>query len=126
MIDYKKKFENKNKIAFIIGGSGLVGNECVAILKMSGAKNIILDKNKNSNFLSFIKKKNSDIFYNYFDCSNLNTIDKNLNKIIKKYGCPDILVNCSYPKTNKWKSNSFNKIKLKELNCKLIILYKFS
>ena len=119
MIDYKKKFENKNKIAFIIGGSGLIGSECVAILKMSGAKIVVLDKN--SNFSSIKNKKNSDIFYDYFDCSNLNTIDINLNKIIKKYGCPDILVNCSYPKTNKWKTNSFNKIKLKELKNNLEI-----
>ena len=57
MFNYKKKFENKNKVAFIIGGSGLIGTECVAILQMSGAKIIILDKNKNSNFLNFIKKK---------------------------------------------------------------------
>ena len=27
----------------------------------------------------------------------MNSLDKNFDKIIKKFGCPDIFVNCSYP-----------------------------
>ena len=62
MLDYKKKFENKNKVAFIIGGSGLIGTECVAILRMSGAKIIVLDKKKNIKILNFLKKKKFKCF----------------------------------------------------------------
>ena len=35
--------------------------------------------------------------------------------VIKKFGLPDIFVNCSYPRTPDWKNNSFNKIKINSL-----------
>ena len=41
----------------------------------------------------------------------MNSLDKNFDKIIKKFGCPDIFVNCSYPTSKNWNNSSFKKIK---------------
>ena len=57
-------------------------------------------------------KLNLDINYKFFDCKKIVQIEKNLSKIIKEYGVPDIFVNCSYPKDKYWSKNSFKKINL--------------
>ena len=60
------------------------------------------------------------IFKNYrfasFDISDFKNLDLNISKIIKKYGCPDVFINCSYPKTDDWAKNNFSNIKLKSFN----------
>ena len=43
MTDYKKKFINKNKLAFVIGGSGRIGCEVLLALKSTGCKVVNLD-----------------------------------------------------------------------------------
>ena len=53
MINYQNQFKNKNKIAFIVGGSGFIGREITLALLSSGAKVIVLDIKKTKN----IKKK---------------------------------------------------------------------
>ena len=56
-----------------------------------------------------------NVKYEKFDCSKLKTLEKNFNRIIKKLGCPDVFINCSYPKTGDWNQCSFNKITLKRM-----------
>jgi len=102
-----------NKKAFILGGSGLIGNEVTKLLLSCGCTVVNLDLKENSNFesLKFNKKK---LKFFKFDCKNEKVI-KNYKKVVKKYGIPDIFVNCSYPKTKDWKNNSFKKIKFLSL-----------
>ena len=38
-----------------------------------------------------------------------------MNKIIKRYGTPNIFINCSYPHTKSWKKNSFSNVTIKSL-----------
>ena len=111
MINYKKKFDLTNKVAFVVGGNGLIGKEVVSALSNFGAKVIILDlKTKN-----YFSKKDKNIHSEYFDCSKLNSIEKNIEKFILKYSVPDILVNCSYPYNKEWHKSSFDEIKLKTI-----------
>ena len=35
--------------------------------------------------------------------------NETFNNFIKKYGCPDIFVNCSYPTTKDWAQSTFQK-----------------
>jgi len=104
----KKNKKGREKLAFIIGGNGTIGSSVVKKFLENNIKTLILDIKLNSNH-----KKN--IFQEKFDLTKIDKIELSLKKIIKKYGCPDILVNAAYPITKKWKQISFKDLKLKEL-----------
>ncbi len=97
-------FNFKEELVFILGGSGLIGTEVSKQLAELGAKVINLDIKNNI-------IKNDSIIFEKFDCSKVDTIEKMLLKIFKKYGCPKIFINCSYPKTKDWINNNFDLVK---------------
>jgi len=101
------KIKLTNKKVYIVGGFGLIGTKVVTNILSVGGKVVILD----------IKKKQiqKGVKYEKFDCSKLKSLEKNFNRIIKKLGCPDVLINCSYPRTNDWNECSFSKITLKRM-----------
>lgn len=101
------------KTAFIIGGSGLIGSQVIKSLLKEKIKTINLDLKKREN------SRNSEIFQK-FDFKKKG-YEKNLLKIIKKYGSPDIFINCSYPKTNDWEKNTFKKITNKSIETNIKI-----
>jgi len=102
-------FDLKNKLAFVIGGNGLLGKEIAKILNDYNAKVVVLDLNFNKKF--FDKKIN----FEKIDVSNLNSIDIKLRALTKRYGCPNILVNTSYPRSREWKNSNFDKLTIKSL-----------
>ena len=53
--------------------------------------------------------------FSSFDCSKLKSLKKNLNKKFKKYGVPNILINCSYPIQGNWSKNNFENLNLEDL-----------
>jgi NAD(P)-dependent dehydrogenase (short-subunit alcohol dehydrogenase family) len=98
----------KNKKIFIFGGFGLIGSKIVKLLIDHKCKVIILD----------IKKKrinNANNKFVFFDVSDLENIELNFNKLIKKFGCPDIVINCSYPSTADWNTNNFEMVSLRSM-----------
>jgi len=97
---------NINKIAYILGGSGEIGTEITNSFLSVFDKVIVLDIKKPK-----LVKKN--LTYIKFNCSKLNSIEKNLNIILKKYGIPNVFVNCSYPTTKDWINCNFKKVKIK-------------
>jgi len=105
----------KKKNLYVIGGSGLIGSSFIDSLSTSEYNIFNLDIKNNI-------KENKCIFIK-FNCTNLLNLKKNLNKIFKKYGEPNILVNCSYPTTSDWVNNNFKNIKvnsfIKNLNIHL-------
>ena len=102
MSKYKKKI-------FIIGGSGLVGEVLVKKLLLKDYIVINIDNN-------LLKIKSKNYFFIKKDISNLKNVKKNFNIITRKIGCPDMLVNCSYPNKFQIKNNSeFKKINFKSL-----------
>jgi NAD(P)-dependent dehydrogenase (short-subunit alcohol dehydrogenase family) len=106
-MSFLDKIKLINKKVYILGGFGLIGSKVVINTLSVGAEVIILD----------IKKKQiqKSVKYEKFDCSKLKTLEKNFNRIIKKFGCPDVFINCSYPRTSDWDQCSFNKINLKRM-----------
>tara|TARA_B100001250_G_C19658866_1_gene726122 strand:- start:75 stop:890 length:816 start_codon:yes stop_codon:yes gene_type:complete len=113
MFNYKNQFNLEDRIAFVFGGLGLIGQEVSTAIAQAGAKTIILDiKNDNSSFIGELNKSKYDISYKKFDCSDTKNLEKNYSQLIKEFGCQDIFINCSYPRTDDWPTNSFSKIKL--------------
>ena len=114
MIDYTNKFKVANKVAWIMGGLGLIGQEVVKALSLAGAQTIILDitKEKGIDFQNYIKDQGYKASYEKFDCSDLENMDANFSGLLDKYGPFDIFVNCSYPRTEDWAENSFCSISL--------------
>ena len=106
-MSFLDKIKLTNKKIYILGGFGLIGSKVVMNTLSVGAKVIILD----------IKKKQiqKNVKYEKFDCSKSKTLDKNFNRIIKKLGCPDVFINCSYPITSDYNQCSFNKITFKRM-----------
>ena len=76
---------------------------------------MIIDIKKLDKKNELILKKYSCDYYKVKYQENEKFFNKEFDKILKKFNTPDIFVNCSYPRTNKWKDNSFSKIKLSEL-----------
>jgi len=115
-MDYIKKFKLTNKLIFLLGGNGLIGNEIKNSIISAGGKVIVLDK-----IIKKTKINSKNLFYVKFDVSKLDNLELRLKSIKKKYGTPDIFINSSYPRTSDWKSNSFKRIKYKsfEKNIKI-------
>ena len=105
--NYLNKIKLINKKVYILGGCGLIGSKVVKNILSVGGKVIILD----------IKKKQipENAKFEKFDCSKLKTLNKNFDKIVKRFGSPDVFINCSYPKTNDWGKCSFSKITLQRM-----------
>ena len=98
-----------NKKVFLIGGEGLIGIKIKQKLVDLNCQVYSLDINPN------IKEKNkqtSNINYIKFDVSERNYQIK-FENLIHKYGCPDILINCSYPRSEDWIKNNFSEVNYK-------------
>lgn len=104
MNNYLDKFSLAKKTSFVAGGAGLLGTEVVKALLDAGSKVIILDvdKKKALNLQKSLQKKKKNVFFEFFDGSDLNNANKNLDNLYLKYGRVDVWVNTFYPKTPDW------------------------
>ena len=98
----------KKKIIYIVGGSGLIGFEIARQVDKKNFDVVVLDIKKNPKF-------KSNIHFKKFDCTKLILIKKQLTDSFKKYGKPNILINCSYPRTKNWSNVDFKKENIKIL-----------
>ena len=115
MVDYLNKFSLRNKIAYVVGGLGLIGTEVTIAFAMAGAKTIVLDLDikKWQLFYEEFNSKNYSVKFEYFDCEDVDNIEENFANIIRKNGCPDVFINCSYPRSEDWGKSSFRNVSLK-------------
>ena len=104
---FLNKIKLTNKKVYILGGVGLIGSKVVVNTLSVGAEVIILD--------TATKPIQKNVKHEKFDCSKLKTLEKNFNRIINKFGCPAVFINCSYPRTNDWDQCSFNEITLERM-----------
>jgi NAD(P)-dependent dehydrogenase (short-subunit alcohol dehydrogenase family) len=121
MNNYKNLFNNKKKMAFVIGGNGLIGKEICNALQYSGCKVISLDhkhKLRKKNKINLLTKK-------YFNCSDYENLKSNFDEIVNEFGTPDIFINASYPRSEDWANNSFDGITKKSFK-KNIELHLYS
>ena len=100
------KLQKKKKLAFVLGGSGLIGREVIKFFLLRNIDVVNLDIVEN--------KLNKNQHFYKFDCNKKN-IKKNILKVILKFGLPNILINCSYPRSKDWTKNTFKEIKLNSL-----------
>ena len=114
MIDYLQKFRLNKKTAFVVGGLGLIGREVSIALAMAGAKTIVIDveREKGQLYENEINREGYDVSFKYFDCADMKQLDNNFSVLLNEYGCPDIFINCSYPRTKDWGKSSFRDITL--------------
>lgn len=105
-MNYKNLFSLNKKKIYIFGSSGLLGREISKAFLSVGATVIGFDiKNKN-------KRKIKNFIFNKLDLSDHYTVDKNLKFYFKRYGVPDVFINCSWPRTAKWTSLNFSNMKI--------------
>lgn len=112
MKNFLNNFSLKNKKALIVGGCGLIGEKICESFLSAGSKITVLDFDRKKGNLLKRKFKNYKFTFEFFDLSNLEDLERNIEKLIKKNGCPEIFVNCAYPVTKDWKNSSFKKNKL--------------
>ena len=108
---YPKKFSLNGRTAFVIGGSGLIGIEISKALASAGARTIILDIDK-QNFVK-LAGEFDNVYFQHFDSANIENCEDQFNSVIMDYNCPNVFINCSYPRTKDWGSNSFRDVTLK-------------
>jgi|TARA_B100001964_G_scaffold237465_2_gene301051 NAD(P)-dependent dehydrogenase (short-subunit alcohol dehydrogenase family) len=112
---FKKLFNLNNKKIFIIGGSGLIGSQvCEGLLELNG---FVLNLDIKNN----LKIKDNNYSFKYFNLNKISSLEKNIDKIIDKFGLPDVVINSAYPKTSDWSRNNFKNIKLKSFEKNLKI-----
>ena len=114
MIDYLQKFRLDEKTAFVVGGLGLIGSEVSIAIAIAGAKTIVLDieSERGQLFKKEMNKKGYDGDFKSFDCADMKQLDNNFSVLLNEYGCPDIFINCSYPRTKDWGKSSFREATL--------------
>jgi|APSaa5957512535_1039671.scaffolds.fasta_scaffold33817_3 NAD(P)-dependent dehydrogenase (short-subunit alcohol dehydrogenase family) len=117
MYDYMSKYRLEGKIAFVVGGLGLIGKEVSTAIASAGAKTLVLDINDEGGeaLVVALKGKGLEVIYKNFDCAEVTKLDENLSVLVDEFGCPDVFVNCSYPYTEDWENSSFKNITLESL-----------
>jgi len=107
---YLNKFNLSEKNAIIVGGAGLIGKEITIALSESGANVTVIDINK-SPIDDIIDKYNfSNISFEKLDLENIDKLESNFKKILKKIDKLDIFINCSYPRPKIQGKKSFDHI----------------
>lgn len=114
-INFLDLFKLDSKKAFICGGLGLIGRNISKALHDAGAEVVILDIDEESASMFITDNFSKNISFQYFDCSDLDNIEKNINELLENCGCPNIFINCSWPRTDDFARNNFNDLKLNSL-----------
>ena len=109
--NYQNKFDLSHKKAFVVGGSGLLGKEIVQLLLENSADVVNLDLNNKRKIIDKNKYK-KNYYYQKFDVSDIDNLDERIEFFIKKFDCPQIFINCSYPVSSQWNLSSFKKNKI--------------
>tara|TARA_Y100000816_G_scaffold248515_1_gene197690 strand:+ start:136 stop:903 length:768 start_codon:yes stop_codon:yes gene_type:complete len=99
----------KKKIAFVLGGSGLLGKSIVSRLTKEKIKVVVLDIKK-PNFYNL-----KSVFFFKFDLKDIQNLNQNLNFVCKRFGCPDYFINTAYPYYDGWSKIRFENLKLEDL-----------
>lgn len=97
----------KKKKLFIFGGLGLVGKGLEKECKKFFKKVIIIDIRQN-------KTKKDYFCIRKIDAKR--SFENEINRLIEKYGVPDVLINASYPRSKDWANINFKEISYNQIN----------
>ena len=114
MIDYLQKFRLDEKMAFVVGGVGLIGHEVSTALAPAGADTVILDleQEKGEALADELSATGLKVSFRVFDCADMKNLELNFSNLQNEFGSPDVFINCSYPRTDDWGNNSFREATL--------------
>ena len=117
MMSYLDKFSLDSKVAYVVGGLGLIGSEVTKALVSAGAKTIVLDVDdaQGRSMVDELTKDHMKTWYHHFDVTDLKAAEENINALDSEYGGMDIWVNCSYPKTSDWRTNNFAEVTVESM-----------
>jgi NAD(P)-dependent dehydrogenase (short-subunit alcohol dehydrogenase family) len=117
MINYLDKFRLDNKVAYVVGGLGLIGSEVTKALAGACARTIVLDMDdaQGRSMVRELTENHMDVWYHGFDVTDLEAIEEHIVALNAEYGGMDIWVNCSYPKTSDWRTNNFAEVTLESM-----------
>ena len=104
----------KNKNVYVIGGLGRIGQEVVAGLLEYDALVIIIDR-QTPNGLNLTFENDPNVKFIKIDSDEVEAAGLVFSETVENFGCPDVFINCSYPRTDDWASNSFEKISLESM-----------
>lgn len=115
-MNYLKKFLLDNKIVFVTGGAGLIGQETSKAIADMGGKVVVLDIDEKSakKLVNTIKSKKGKACFEYFDVTDLAGLEKSIALLVKKYTRIDGWVNLAYPRTKDW-GNKLEDVKVESL-----------
>jgi len=113
---YVNKFRLEGKIAWILGGLGLIGREVSRAYLEAGAIVYILDIDE-ENFSSYAKEFDDleSLHFVKIDVTDLDGVASKLSIQANSHGCPSIFVNCSYPRSSDWAKSSFSEITVQSM-----------
>lgn len=116
-IKYLDKFKLVDKVAYVVGGLGLIGKEITQALASAGAKTIILDIDveKGKTIEKQLVRDGFNVAYEHFNGANLSEVEETIGLYQKKYNGLDIWINSSYPKTRDWNKNNFDEVTLESM-----------
>ena len=106
-MNYLDLFSLKGKTAFVTGACGLIGEEISIALATAGATTILLDVNdaKGSEISNRLTENGYSCEFEYFDVTDLGTIESKCKQLVAKYNRADIWINSAYPRTEDWGSS---------------------
>ena len=53
-----------------------------------------------------------ELYFRPFDCADIDHLEKNFYALLEDIGCPDVFINCSYPRTQDWGRSLFKDVTL--------------
>ena len=104
----------ENKVIYIIGGLGRIGQEVVQGFINYSASIILIDR-QNSIVSNTSFKNHPNIKFINIDSDEVEDAQRIFLEAVNNFGCPDVFINCSYPRTDDWASNSFSKLSLNSM-----------
>jgi len=104
MINYLDLFSLDGKVAYVTGGSGLIGSEISKAFASAGAKTIIIDidEGRGTKLVGEINDLGFTAYFENIDTTDLERIDSVLEQLIRKYEGMDVWVNSAFPRTQDW------------------------
>lgn len=100
----------------ILGGSGHIGKRITKFFL--DQKSNVLNCDINNSFKSNLK---DSYHFNKFKININKDYSNQFKKIVSQFGCPDIFINCSYPRYKNYKNCSPEKINLPDINNNLVL-----